>query len=102
MVCALFKEKDECRKRGVRVYTFSSVCKFPFYETDFGWGKPAWMTCPMLFPMYLIFMDTKSGDGIEVWATLKDEVMAVLEHDEELLAFASLNPSISDKTYSRM
>ena len=46
----------------------------------------------------MVLTDTKSGDGVEVWATLSDEVMAVLEHDEELLAFASLNPSIlSDK-----
>ncbi|KAK8659515.1 hypothetical protein V6N13_029715 [Hibiscus sabdariffa] len=24
------------------VFTFTSLCRFPLYETDFGWGKPIW------------------------------------------------------------
>ena len=26
------------------VYISSSWCRFPFYEADFGWGKPIWVT----------------------------------------------------------
>lgn len=44
----------------------------------------------------IIWMDTRKGDGIEALMTLKKQDMAIFEHDEELLQFASLNPSILD------
>jgi hypothetical protein len=38
-------------------------------------------------------MDSKSGDGIEAFVTLEEKDMAAFECDEELLAFAALNPT---------
>ncbi|KAK4478245.1 hypothetical protein RD792_017529 [Penstemon davidsonii] len=42
---------------------------------------------------FMALMDTKSGDGIEVWVTLSVEDMTIIEQDPELLSFATLNPS---------
>ncbi|CAL5411831.1 unnamed protein product [Camellia sinensis] len=78
----------------VKVYRHSSWCRFGLYELDFGWGKPTYTT-GVLFgnPIGIGLMDTRDGDGIEVWMTLLKEDMALFESDQELLAFASPNPS---------
>ena len=70
--------------------SFTSLCRFPLYEVDFGWGKPAWVTsAKFTFKNLITFIDAKSGDGIEVWINLKAEDMAKFETDNELLAFVS-------------
>ncbi|PON71600.1 Transferase [Trema orientale] len=71
-----------------------SWCKFPLYETDFGWGKPIWVSSASLsFKNSIILVDTRLGDGIEAWVTLEEENMSTFERDEELLDSASFNPS---------
>ncbi|OVA00046.1 Transferase [Macleaya cordata] len=70
--------------------TFTSWCKFPIYEADFGWGNPIWVsisTSPI--KNMVCFMDTSSGDGIEAWVNMTKEEMADFERDEELLALVS-------------
>ncbi|KAK4597757.1 hypothetical protein RGQ29_015321 [Quercus rubra] len=70
--------------------SFTSLCRFPLYEVDFGWGKPAWVTsAKFTFKNLITFIDAKSGDKIEVWINLKVEDMAKFETDNELLAFVS-------------
>ncbi|XP_028114384.1 vinorine synthase-like [Camellia sinensis] len=78
----------------VKVYRHSSWCRFGLYELDFGWGKPTYTTA-VLFgnPIGIGLLDTRDGDGIEVWMTLLKKDMALFESDQELLAFASPNPS---------
>ncbi|KAI3884966.1 hypothetical protein MKW98_002358 [Papaver atlanticum] len=72
------------------VLSFSSWCKFPIYEADFGWGKPIWVTTATFpFKNVVVFMDTKSGDGIEAWVNMTKDDMSAFEHDKELLQFAS-------------
>ena len=44
----------------------------------------------------VVMMDTRSGDGIEVFVNLEEQDMAVFESDAELLGFASFNPSALD------
>ena len=79
-------------KRETVTFSFTSLCNFPIYEIDFGWGKPAWVTsASFTFNNLVSFFDTKSGDGIEVWINLKEEEMGKLENDEELLAYVSPN-----------
>lgn len=90
------KEREEIfnNRKELVVYKSSSWCKFPLYETDFGWGKPAWMTStnkPVGNTIYLL--DSSSG-GVEALVILDEEEMAIFERHEELLEFASVNPSI--------
>ncbi|XP_050373424.1 stemmadenine O-acetyltransferase-like isoform X2 [Argentina anserina] len=73
-------------------FSFSSFCRFPLYDNDFGWGKPIWVSSPPLtFKNLVVFMDTKEADGIEAYISLEEEVMAKFETDIEFLAYVSLS-----------
>ncbi|XP_076936588.1 vinorine synthase-like [Bidens hawaiensis] len=50
----------------------TSWCKFPFYECDFGFGKPVWAapgTIPINHSAYLI--DDAKGSGVEAYVFLE-------------------------------
>lgn len=98
---AIFEHLDRLADIGsgkTDVFSFFSWHKFDFSEIDFGWGKPVWVgifgeasrssPCDSNF---IILKDVGRNNGIEAWMTLDDNVMAMLEHDPEFLAFASLN-----------
>nr|GEW59548.1 hypothetical protein [Tanacetum cinerariifolium] len=72
-----------------RVYTVTSLCTFPFYNANYGWGKPLKVTMdiPELYQGVFALMDTPSGDGIEVTARLREDEMAIFENDKEILAY---------------
>lgn len=84
-------ENTEKSSRGeVVTFGFTSLCRFPIYEADFGWGKPVWVgSTKLLYHNLVTFFDTKSGDGIEAWITLKEEDMAKFERDKEVLPYVS-------------
>jgi shikimate O-hydroxycinnamoyltransferase len=86
-----FEENLERYRKGeVVALGFTSLCRFPVYEADFGWGKPLWVASARLLYKNLVgFFDTKSGNGIEVWINLDEEDMAKFEVDKELLACVS-------------
>ncbi|KAM7251227.1 hypothetical protein ACFE04_023110 [Oxalis oulophora] len=97
LACEMAKEMANMGKRAdMDFYMSTSWCRFPFYEADFGWGKPTWV-CPSLKPFknFFILMDSRDGAGVEAWCSLVDEDTALLECNQELLAFAAINPSIS-------
>ncbi|KAF9605178.1 hypothetical protein IFM89_014291 [Coptis chinensis] len=72
------------------LHTITSWCRFPFYDADFGWGKPIWVSSlNVAHQNVVILTDTKNGDGIEALVTLDEEDMAIFECEEELLSFAS-------------
>ncbi|CAL8150448.1 unnamed protein product [Prunus armeniaca] len=78
-------------------YCSTSWCRFPFYKANFGWGKPSWMSIPagaVEIKNIISLMDERDGNGIEVRLSLKEENMALVESNQELLAYASLNPSL--------
>ncbi|KAL7170181.1 hypothetical protein ACSBR2_035105 [Camellia fascicularis] len=82
--------KEAMRKMKIVPSNFSSFCKFKLYEVDFGWGRPIWVsiaTVPLKNQM--VFMPTRSGDGIEVWINLTEVDMAKLEADGEFAKFVS-------------
>ncbi|XP_022734602.1 vinorine synthase-like [Durio zibethinus] len=83
------KERAEKITKGEVVsFSFTSLCRFPLYETDFGWGKPIWVgSASLTFKNLVVFMDTSSSGGIEAWINMKKEDMAKFESDVELLAF---------------
>lgn len=78
-------------------YVCTSWCRFPLYEAaDFGWGKPMWVSSAIPTAKNMVLLvDTKGGDGIESWVRLSEEDMKLFESDQELLAYASWNPSIT-------
>ncbi|XP_031092491.1 stemmadenine O-acetyltransferase-like isoform X2 [Ipomoea triloba] len=53
---------------------FSSWCRFPIYEVDFGWGKPV-LACTATVPYKNVvrMMSTKCGDGIEAWINMGED-----------------------------
>ncbi|XP_030527727.1 stemmadenine O-acetyltransferase-like [Rhodamnia argentea] len=85
------KERSARISKGEIVpFSFTSLCRFPTYEADFGWGKPAWVGSSALPYWNLVsFLDTRDGGGIEAYANLKPEDMALFEKDKELLSLAS-------------
>ncbi|KAI3413092.1 uncharacterized protein J3R85_016529 [Psidium guajava] len=71
------------------VVAFSSWCGFPFYDIDFGWGKPDLVsnTC---IPVRMVFLiDSKSEGGIDAWIILSPEEKVLLEQDPDIVAFTS-------------
>ena len=49
---------------------------------DFGWGNPMWIGRVSLpFKNVVVFLDTKSGDGIKAWVNLKEQDLAKFESD---------------------
>lgn len=67
-------------KGEIELCNFSSWCRFPVYEVDFGWGKPLWVcTTTLPFKNVAIFMSTKNGDGIEVWINMLQDDASFLE-----------------------
>nr|GEW56136.1 vinorine synthase-like [Tanacetum cinerariifolium] len=79
-------------------YSFTSWCNMGFYDIDFGWGKPSWVTGFVgdgvpVFLNLVTLMDTKCGGGIEAWVNLDERDMENLQGNKELLAYASLDPS---------
>ncbi|KAL5835355.1 hypothetical protein ACOSQ4_014852 [Xanthoceras sorbifolium] len=67
-------------------FNYTSLCRYPVYEADFGWGRPVWVAWGGLpYKNLTVLMDTKSGDGIEAWIHLKEEDMAKFVTDQQLL-----------------
>ncbi|XVE85235.1 hypothetical protein DITRI_Ditri17bG0075400 [Diplodiscus trichospermus] len=91
------KEVGNLSKRDdLDFYHCLSWCRFDLYEADFGWGKPLWVSVAgAAVPNIFLLMDTWDGEGIEAWVSLSEPEMAFFERNEELLAFASVDPSIS-------
>ncbi|RXH86564.1 hypothetical protein DVH24_021837 [Malus domestica] len=80
----------------IETYTCTSWRRFPFYEADFGWGKPSWVSFAGFSVKNVVcFVDKRDCNGIEIWLTLSEESMALFESNPELLAYASLNPRVT-------
>ncbi|KAM7480916.1 hypothetical protein LguiB_005499 [Lonicera macranthoides] len=93
--------KEICSDKTLNPYIFSSWCKTCLPDTNFGWGKPIWVS-PMgandvdsSHKNVVIMMDGQTSDAIETWVTLGKCEAAALERDPDFLAFATLNPAIS-------
>ncbi|KVG85968.1 vinorine synthase-like [Cynara cardunculus var. scolymus] len=93
------KEMGEISSKGTMDnYTFTSWCKMGFYQMDFGWGVPSWVSGIIghgspVFINQVTLMDTVFGEGIEAWVNLDEEEMEILQGNSELQAYASMDPS---------
>ncbi|KAL5788641.1 hypothetical protein ACOSP7_005590 [Xanthoceras sorbifolium] len=76
---------EETRKEEGDVQIFSSVRNFPFYEVDFGWGKPAWVSFAQRVYKGVLLIDGKDGDGIEAWVTMEENEMAYFLKDPSIV-----------------
>lgn len=63
------------------ICVFTSVCRFPYYEIDFGWGKPAWVSSVEKPNDIVLMMDTKCGTGIEAWVSLEEKEMLIFQQE---------------------
>lgn len=83
------------KKRAMQAYknelvtlNFTSLCRFPLYEADFGWGKPVLVgSASLTYKNIVTFLDTPSGDEIEAWICMTKEDMEKFEEDLELKNF---------------
>ncbi|XP_020230462.1 stemmadenine O-acetyltransferase [Cajanus cajan] len=97
--CESLKQVMETTSRvamgtGVNYLRFTSWCNFGLYDVDFGWGKPIWVSCfADSVDDLVILMDTPSRKGIEAWIYLNEDKMALLQQDNELLMFATMDPN---------
>ncbi|XP_065875547.1 stemmadenine O-acetyltransferase-like [Euphorbia lathyris] len=83
----------ESLKGQIARYSFTSICNFPVYDVDFGWGKPIWVTTSgMIIDNLVICIDTKEAQGIEAWISMTEEDMAKFEKDNQLLSHLSSTP----------
>ncbi|KAK2994836.1 LOW QUALITY PROTEIN: hypothetical protein RJ640_018818 [Escallonia rubra] len=71
----------------IDVHHFTSLCKFPFYETDFGWGKPCWVTTPSASFEVVSMVDTSFGTGVEVKVSLNEVDMKEFECHPDFVEF---------------
>ncbi|KAL2234342.1 vinorine synthase-like [Sesamum indicum] len=84
-LCDLISEGE------AEVFLFSSWCRFPMYEVDFGWGKPVWAcTTALLVNNLAILMSTRDGNGVEAWINLLPDQVQSLESQFKLIGSTSL------------
>lgn len=97
MMQKFLKEIEEFGSKDVDHFGFTSWCKLGFYDVDFGWGKPIWISSidasGPFFMNLAVLIDRRCGNGIEAWVTMDEQEMAILEHNQEFRTFAFLNPS---------
>ncbi|KAL2515374.1 HXXXD-type acyl-transferase family protein [Forsythia ovata] len=63
------------------IFRFTSYCRFPLYETDFGWGKPDWVSASFSIRNTIFMLDSKSPGGIEAWIVMAEDDMKKLEQE---------------------
>ncbi|XP_071933489.1 acyltransferase-like [Coffea arabica] len=73
-----------------------NMCRLPFYDVDFGWGRPSLVRYATKLGQRnsFILMDLRNGkgvDGIQAVVTLEKPQMCLFEANDELLTYASLN-----------
>ncbi|XP_015081753.2 acylsugar acyltransferase 3-like [Solanum pennellii] len=87
----LMKEVGQVfNKEGFDIYRCSSLCNFPFYNVDFGWGRPNRVSL-LIPPCNIIcLLDSQNLDGgVEAIVTLQESDMTFFQQDKQLLQFAT-------------
>lgn len=74
---------------GANVILITSWCRFPLYDSDFGWGKPDSVSnaSPPLRSVGLV--DSPADGGIDAWITLNQDEMALFKQDPDIVACTS-------------
>ncbi|GMY32496.1 acetyl-CoA-benzylalcohol acetyltransferase-like [Fagus crenata] len=84
------REVHEEREGGeTDIYMFTSWCRFPLYEADFGFGKPI-LVSSRPKPVEMVSLnDIKDDDGIEAWVSLDERDMLLFQNHPEIKPFTS-------------
>ncbi|XP_027166207.1 vinorine synthase-like [Coffea eugenioides] len=99
MMKSLEEWGKKCSRKGLNTYQFTCWCKMGLNQVDFGWGKPVWTSLvggtevESMYKNFVVLLDGSDG-GIEAWLILEQQETAILESDQDFLAYASLNPGI--------
>ncbi|XP_071721844.1 acetyl-CoA-benzylalcohol acetyltransferase-like [Rutidosis leptorrhynchoides] len=91
VIGALREIDDELRQAKTGIHVFTSVCRFPFYEADFGWGEPSWVSSVQKPNDITQLMDTKCGTGIEAYISMEEHAMHRFQKDADILALTFRN-----------
>ncbi|KAI4318714.1 hypothetical protein MLD38_032388 [Melastoma candidum] len=78
--------EDMFRDSGSRLVLFSSWCRFPLYENDFGWGKPEMVTSISMPFRVAYLMDRKSDKGIDALISLSEDDMMLFKRDPNIIS----------------
>ncbi|KAK9163865.1 hypothetical protein Syun_004767 [Stephania yunnanensis] len=91
MMESFFEAVVESNDEGeLGVYEVSSWLRLPFYEADFGWGRPVWFVALIqAFKNVITYFETRCGEGVEVLVWMTEEDMARFESVPELLEFVA-------------
>ncbi|KAF3585391.1 hypothetical protein F2Q69_00028812 [Brassica cretica] len=69
----------------------------PFYEVDFGCGSPVWIGSTghvVHNAVFVLLLDSKDGEDVEAWISLPGQDMSVLVREQEVFAYAVINPPV--------
>ncbi|KAJ3708158.1 hypothetical protein LUZ61_011863 [Rhynchospora tenuis] len=83
---------NEQREKGTDgvEWIFTSWCRMGWYDCDFGFEEPGWVTCGITaMKNVCLLMDAKDGQGMEVWLWMAMEEMEKIENDSEFRLFAT-------------
>ncbi|CAL1357974.1 unnamed protein product [Linum trigynum] len=76
----------------VAPFTITSTIGLRLYDVDFGWGKPAWVTMAQFpTPNVAFLLQSPVGYGVEVWLTLPEKEMTMLEQEPEFTTYSKNN-----------
>ncbi|KAF9672855.1 hypothetical protein SADUNF_Sadunf11G0087500 [Salix dunnii] len=98
---SLLKQRVEIGSRNPEILIFSSWLQFDLNDVDFGWGKPIWVGLtgdvgrPLGWTNVTIFKQTGRNNEVEVWMTLNEKIMSLVERNAEFRKFSTPNPSTS-------
>nr|GEV80859.1 acylsugar acyltransferase 3-like [Tanacetum cinerariifolium] len=82
---------EEEQRKGDDYYISTSICTYPLYGIDFGWGKPIKVSIAgTMANNNFVAVDTRNGGGIEVFVSLGKEDMPFFQRDLELLSFCEV------------
>ncbi|XP_076900163.1 pelargonidin 3-O-(6-caffeoylglucoside) 5-O-(6-O-malonylglucoside) 4'''-malonyltransferase-like [Bidens hawaiensis] len=70
-----FVKSETCDHELVSVFPFTSWCNFPFYQVDFGFGRPVWVASSAGPVSMVTLMDGRGGCGIDVYVNLDAQDM---------------------------
>nr|GEX91335.1 acylsugar acyltransferase 3-like [Tanacetum cinerariifolium] len=72
-------------------YISTSLCTYPLYGIDFGWGRPIKASVAgTMANNDFVAIDARNGDGIEVFVSLGKQDMPFFQRDPELLSYCEV------------